>query len=45
MKDFIIDIKERIKMIRTQIGLDIVQWTSNTNIPREKRDNSEPVHD
>ena len=34
-------------MIPTQSGLDIVQWTSNTNIPRKKvqRDDSETVHD
>jgi len=36
MKDFIIDLKEKIKKFRIQPGQDIVQWTSNTNIPRKR---------
>lgn len=36
MKDFIIDKREKIKMFQIQPGQDIVQWTSNTNIPRKK---------
>ena len=45
MKDFIIDLKEKIKMFRIQPGQDIVQWTSNTNIPRKRRDNNVCVPD
>lgn len=45
MKDFIIDKREKIKMFQIQPGQDIVQWTSNTNIPRKRRDNNVCVPD